>query len=55
MLGEEDGITRLAYISFLFALRVPSESLLIRRSHNGGRGDLVPAPAGEGFDRAKGD
>ena len=31
--GQDDEFTHLAYISFLFALRVPSEALPIRRAH----------------------
>lgn len=34
--GNNDGLARLAYLPFLFALRVPSEALVIRRAHKGG-------------------
>ena len=35
--GGNDEFTRMAYISFLFALRVPSETLHMRRAHKGAR------------------
>ena len=33
-------MARLAYLSFLFAFRVPSEALLIKRAHKGDEVDL---------------
>ena len=45
-LGPENEFARLAYISFLFAFRVPSEALLLRRAHKRDEVDLF-TPQGD--------
>ena len=50
-LSNNDELGRMAYISFLFAIRLPSGTLSIRRDHKGGKVTLFTPPTGEGVDR----